>query len=123
MPVIHKWDNDAKSVYTFIMRGKWDWSEFQEALRCGYDEIKAVEHQVDVIYAYISALPEGDAIQYMMMASEQQPENCYRSVMVDPRKDILQIIVGAIDDINNWDGPEFTESMDEARQYLQESEA
>ncbi|MEO1289557.1 MAG: hypothetical protein AAFV93_17470, partial [Chloroflexota bacterium] len=91
MPVIHKWDNDEKTIYTFIMRGEWDWAQYQTALRDGYEAIKTVDHTVDIIYAYISKLPAGDAVQYMMMAGETQPDNCYRSVMVNPGRDILQM--------------------------------
>jgi|GEM_PF-5991961 len=122
MPVVHKWDNEEQTIYTFIMRGSWEWSDYQEALRAGYEQIKSVPHEVDVIYAHISALPEGDAVQYLMLASETQPENCNRSVMVDAGRDILEMIVSAIDGMREWEGPKFVDTIDEAREHLAKTE-
>ena len=122
MPVINKWENDEQTIYSFIMRGEWDWPEYQQTLARGYNEIATIEHNVDVIYAYVSALPPGDAVQYMMLASEGQPANAYRSVIVNPGRDILRMIVGAIDDMRDWDGPQFVDSLDEARTYLTKTE-
>jgi len=118
MPIINQWDNDEKTIYTFIMRGTWEWADFQDALRKGYEQIKGVSHAVDVVYVYVSELPQGDAVQYMMLASEAQPKNCHRSVIVNPGRDILKMIVGAIDNMNQWEGPKFVDTLEEARMYL-----
>lgn len=118
MPVINKWDNEEKTIYLFIMRGDWEWSDYQDAMREGYEAIKTVSHKVDIIYAYISKLPTGDAIHYLTLASEAQPPNCYRSVMVNPRGEILQMVIGAVDNMRNWEGPKFVDRIEDARQHL-----
>jgi len=118
MPIINQWDNTEKTVYLFIMYDEWDWSDYQANMRDGYEAIKTVSHKVDIIYAYVSGLPSGDAIHYLTLASEAQPANCYRSVIVNPKGEILQMMIGAVDNMRNWEGPKFVNTVDEARQYL-----
>ncbi|MGJ3237376.1 MAG: hypothetical protein ACFE0Q_01590 [Anaerolineae bacterium] len=117
MPVHHGWDDEAQTIYTFTMTDSWTWGDFQEALREGYPIIQAADYAVDVIYAYISPLPQENAVQYLMLAGETQPSNCQHTVIVTQQA-LIHEIVKSVDSVRKWEGPAFFEDLHEARVYL-----
>ncbi len=122
MPVTHFWDNPEQTIYVIQCDGRWTWDDFTQAVLETFSIIGSVEHSVDFVLWFCSQLPPGNAFANLKVAGHNQPQNLYRSVMVSPLPRFLQTIVGTVDKIEKWDGPDFFMDVEEARTWLTEQQ-
>jgi hypothetical protein len=121
MPVEGIWDDETKTLFRIEMRDRWEWGEFDKVVKTGYDAIKGMKHNVNVIMAFYSDLPSGNAIPHLTYAGIQ-PTNVRHTVMINQSglaTDLfIQSLINAVDKVHEWEGPKFVYSLEEARTYL-----
>lgn len=122
MPAKTFWDDEDKTIYCVHMEGQWVWDDFTKAVKEAYVMLAQLDYKVDFVMGFLSPLPEGSALMPLTQAGDNQPANVRHTVMLNQtgRATTMFItsIISAVDEVHEWVGPKFVESMPEARQYL-----
>jgi len=116
------WDNEAKTLCCVEMRGEWKWQDFSDKIKEAYALIATFDYKVNFIFGFYSNLPEGEKALPHLTFAGQQPANIRHTVIVNQSglasKLFMQSIISSVDKANEWNGPKFLDTMEEARAYL-----
>lgn len=119
MPITHDWDNEAHSAYCMVLSGKdWTWPDMSKTIREIYRSLGEVEHQVNMMIWFQDSLPSGNVLAHMRVVGSTQPPNVRHTVFINNSGPFLETLITSFTRANNWPGPGFVASLEEARDYL-----
>lgn len=117
------WDNEEKTLCSVEMRGEWVWKNFTDKIKESYTMIAEFDHDVNFIFGFYSKLPIGEKALQPLTYAGHQPSNIRHTVIVNQSglasKLFMQSMVSTVARVNEWNGPKFLDTMEEARAYLQ----
>ncbi|MGB1286953.1 MAG: hypothetical protein ACPG7F_10500 [Aggregatilineales bacterium] len=109
--------NDA-DLYIIEFHKGWTWNDWYPAFADIYKMIAQVDHRVDLVIAFYSLLPAGNAIPHLKYAGEKQPPNTRHTIMVNRAGAILPLMVQNIVGVMDWEGPTWADDIDHAQRIL-----
>jgi hypothetical protein len=125
MPANCFWDDEAKTLYCVHMTDEWVWDDFTNAITETYAYLGKLDFRMDFVMGFFSPLPQGSALAPLTYAGEQPP-TIRHTVFVNATGKattlFISSLIQAVDDINEWQGPKFVDSMEQARDYLAQQE-
>lgn len=117
------WDDEAKTLCCVEMRDTWQWQDFSDKIKEVYEMIAQLDHEVNVVFGFYSKLPEGERALPHLTRAGHQPSNIRHTVIVNQSglasKLFMQSLISTVDKVNEWNGPKFLDTMEDARAYLQ----
>ena len=117
------WDNDEKTLCSVEMRDTWAWQDFTDKIKEAYDTIAEFDYDVNFIFGFYSSLPKDERALKPLTYAGHQPPNIRHTVIVNQSgfasKLFMQSMVTTVAKVNEWNGPKFLDTMEEARVYLQ----
>ncbi len=120
MPYTLKWDDEQHTIYHLHLFGEWTWEDWTIAFRQAHAEIGTESHRVDFIIQIQNRIPKGNAAPHFKYAGREQPPNARHSVLVNQSGIFLELLLKGIIKQHGWDGPKFTETVEEGGEYLLE---
>jgi len=123
MPYEVRWDDEeTRTVACLTYRGRWTWDEWIT----GHDDlgklIRSVEHRVDVIEAFHSMMPRGNAVPQFQYSGSTQPPNARHTVFVNQAGPLFKHMVDMVVNTMGWPGPTFCPTHEAALAYLAQQE-
>lgn len=122
MPAEIVWDNEEKTLCCVEMRGEWKWQDFTDKITEAYELIARFDYKVNFVFGFYSKMPEGEKALPHLTFAGHQPPNIRHTVIVNQSglasKLFMQSIISSVDKVNEWNGPKFLDTMEEARAYL-----
>jgi hypothetical protein len=117
------WDDEAKTLCTVEMRDEWKWQDFSDKIKEAYNKIATYGHDVNFVFGFYSKMPEGEkALPHLTLAGHQ-PKNIRHTVIVNQSglasKLFMESLVSSVAKVNEWNGPKFLDTMEEARAYFE----
>lgn len=114
------WDDTRQTRYCLTFLRGWTWDDWMQGHIAAYREIAATQHPVDLIVVLTHPLPIGDSISCLRFA-RQMPTNIRQVVYANRTGPTLQHTVQAVGQVMRWKVPHFTNSLPEARAYLEQN--
>ena len=120
MPVYALWDNDAKTILRFDFIGKWDWTQYSEALHTAIEMLATVPHMVDVIpnFAESGPLPANTLSHFARSSRESTIETGHTVVVTNAK--FVEFLINSFSKLYGRPGKKTlsASSLEEARQLL-----
>ena len=121
------WDDEEKTLCSVEMRGDWKWQDFSDKIKEAYEDIATLNHDVNFIFGFYSKMPEGEMALPHLTFAGHQPPNIRHTMIVNQSglasKLFMQSLISSVDKVNEWNGPKFLDTMEEARAYLERLKA
>jgi hypothetical protein len=119
MPITHYWDDLEKSLYLVKAEGSdWSWVELIDIIREIYRTLAEADHKLNLGLWFADKLPEGNILAQMRVIGGSQPPTIRHTVFINQSGKLLEMLITSFDRANNWEGPGFVDSLEEAREYL-----
>lgn len=115
------WDNEEKTCYRIELLEGWSWLDFSSVHTVSYTMLGKIEHDIDLIVVFSGKVPTGSSLGHLS-AGGNQPPNMRHTVMVNATdmttKIFVKSMIGTTVKLNEWVGPHFVDTLEEARDYL-----
>jgi hypothetical protein len=120
MPVYALWDNDAKTILRFDFVGKWDWTQYSEALHTAIGMLGSVPHMVDVIPNFTESGPlPANTLSHFSRSSKESTIDTGHTVVVTNTK-FVEVLINTFGKLYGRPGKKTLScnSLEEARKIL-----
>lgn len=115
------WDNEEKTCYRIEFLEGWSWQDFSTVHTIAYGMLGKIERDIDLIVVFSGRVPQTSLIGHLSVGGDQ-PTNMRYTVFVNSTDFTTMLFIKSInatvDELQEWVGPHFVDTLEEARDYL-----